>query len=88
MILQAIERACELAQAGRAAASSGSNAANDDAAVAAVDEKATAADDAGSIGARRADALADVAETFLNQPDVCGTSADRYQVIVHCRLSR
>ena len=33
--------------------------------------------------ARRADALAGVAETFLGQPDHGGSTADRYQVIVH-----
>ena len=33
--------------------------------------------------ARRADALADVAETYLNDNDNAGSTADRYQVIVH-----
>lgn len=37
------------------------------------------------IGARRADALAEVAETYLANPDVTGSSADRYQVVVHVR---
>ena len=35
------------------------------------------------IAARRADALADVAETYLQNNEPHGTSADRYQVIVH-----
>ncbi len=35
------------------------------------------------IASRRADALADVAETYLNHPDNAGSTADRYQVIVH-----
>ncbi len=35
------------------------------------------------IAARRADALAEVAETYLANPDAAGTSADRYQVVVH-----
>ncbi len=37
------------------------------------------------IGARRADALADIAETYLANPDATGTSGDRYQVVVHVR---
>ena len=32
---------------------------------------------------RRADALAQVAETFLNHPENPGNTADRYQVLVH-----
>ena len=36
-----------------------------------------------SAPARRADGLAIVAETYLANPDVSGTSADRYQVVVH-----
>lgn len=35
------------------------------------------------IGARRADALAEVAETYLANPDASGSAADRYQVVVH-----
>ena len=35
------------------------------------------------IGARRADALAEMAESYLNNDDNPGSSADRYQVVVH-----
>ena len=35
------------------------------------------------IAARRADALCEVAETYLNHPDNAGSTADRYQVVVH-----
>lgn len=35
------------------------------------------------IAARRADALAEVAETYLNNNESSGSTADRYQVIVH-----
>jgi len=35
------------------------------------------------LGARRADALADMAETYLNNDDASGSTADRYQVVVH-----
>ena len=40
-------------------------------------------DDETPIGARRADALSNVAETYLNHPDNPGSTADRYQVILH-----
>ena len=33
--------------------------------------------------ARRADALCEVAETYLNRPENAGSTADRYQVVVH-----
>ena len=35
------------------------------------------------IAARRADALAEVAETYMNNSDSSGSTADRYQVVVH-----
>jgi hypothetical protein len=35
------------------------------------------------VAARRADALANVAETYLNNNDSSGSTADRYQVVVH-----
>lgn len=35
------------------------------------------------VAARRADALSNVAETYLNHPDNPGSTADRYQVVVH-----
>jgi len=35
------------------------------------------------IAARRADALADLAETYMNNSDSSGSTADRYQVVVH-----
>nr|MDJ0940862.1 DUF222 domain-containing protein [Woeseiaceae bacterium] len=37
------------------------------------------------VSARRADALREVAETYLNNPENAGTTADRYQVVVHVR---
>ena len=40
---------------------------------------------AASAANRRADALADVAETFLNNSDNNGSTADRYQVVFHVR---
>ena len=35
------------------------------------------------IAVRRADALADVAETYMNNDESSGSTADRYQVVVH-----
>jgi hypothetical protein len=35
------------------------------------------------VAARRADALSEIAETYLNYPDNAGSTADRYQVVVH-----
>ncbi len=35
------------------------------------------------IAARRADAMAEIAETYLNNSESSGSTADRYQVIVH-----
>ena len=35
------------------------------------------------IAARRADALADISETYLNNSESSGSTADRYQVVVH-----
>ena len=35
------------------------------------------------IAARRADALTDIAETYLNNNESSGSTADRYQVVVH-----
>jgi len=35
------------------------------------------------IAARRADGLCEMAETYLNHPDNAGSTADRYQVVVH-----
>ncbi|MDJ0941638.1 MAG: DUF222 domain-containing protein [Woeseiaceae bacterium] len=37
----------------------------------------------GPVGARRADALREMAETYLNNPENSGSTADRYQVVVH-----
>ena len=36
-----------------------------------------------SVAARRADALADIAETYLSNSDASGSTADRYQIVVH-----
>ena len=46
-------------------------------------DAARAPDACEPIGARRADALAAVAENYLANPDATGSSADRYQVVVH-----
>jgi len=46
-------------------------------------ETAYQPDDETPVAARRADALSNVAETFLNHPDNAGSTADRYQVVVH-----
>jgi hypothetical protein len=35
------------------------------------------------VAARRADALGEIAEVFLNHPENAGSTADRYQVVVH-----
>ncbi|MCH8278348.1 MAG: DUF222 domain-containing protein [Proteobacteria bacterium] len=35
------------------------------------------------IAARRADALAEIAETYMNNSESSGSTADRYQVIIH-----
>ena len=35
------------------------------------------------IAAKRADALAEIAETYLNNPENAGSTADRYQVVIH-----
>ena len=37
------------------------------------------------VGSRRADALAEIAETYMNSKPVANSTADRYQVIVHER---
>ena len=40
------------------------------------------------VAARRADALAEVSETFLNHPENAGSTADRYQVVMHVDAGR
>ena len=40
-------------------------------------------EDRAPVAARRADALAEVAETYMNSEPVANSTADRYQVIVH-----
>jgi len=40
------------------------------------------------IAARRADALANIAETYMNNNESSGSTADRYQVIVHVRAAQ
>jgi 5-methylcytosine-specific restriction endonuclease McrA len=40
-------------------------------------------DEAPSIAARRADALTEIAETYMNNNESSGSTADRYQVVVH-----
>ncbi len=39
------------------------------------------------IAARRADGLAEIAETYMNNNESSGSTADRYQVIVHVTAS-
>ena len=48
-------------------------------------ETSNASDERDSIGARSADAMCAVAETYLNSPENAGSTADRYQVVVHVR---
>ena len=52
-----------------------------------VDPERTSAPDASDerepVAARRADALCEVAETFMNNSENSGSTADRYQVVVH-----
>ena len=48
---------------------------------------AETSDEPTPIAARRADALAEVAETYLNNNESSGSTADRYQVIVHVEAS-
>ncbi len=60
--------------------------ANDDAAEEGADVTAVtpeADDEHEPISARRADALAEIAETYLNNSESTGRTADRYQVVVH-----
>lgn len=40
-------------------------------------------DAAQPVAARRADALADIAETYMNNDESSGSTADRYQVVLH-----
>ena len=40
-------------------------------------------EDESPVAARRADALCEIAETYLNHPENSGSTADRYQVVVH-----
>ena len=47
------------------------------------DDSAELSGDRESIAARRADALAAVAETYMNSEPVANATADRYQVVVH-----
>ncbi len=46
-------------------------------------EVLTENDEPTPIAARRADALAEVAETYMNNNESSGSTADRYQVVVH-----
>ena len=47
------------------------------------DDPAGTSEEPEPIAARRADALAQIAETYLNNNESSGSTADRYQVIVH-----
>ncbi len=40
------------------------------------------------VAARRADALCEVAESYLNHPENAGSTADRYQVVLHVQADR
>jgi 5-methylcytosine-specific restriction endonuclease McrA len=47
------------------------------------DPDAATSDERQPIAARRADALTDIAETYMNNNESSGSTADRYQVVVH-----
>lgn len=47
------------------------------------DVTAETSDEPLPVAARRADALAEIAETYLNNSESSGSTADRYQVVVH-----
>ena len=47
------------------------------------DVTAVTSDEPLPIAARRADALAEIAETYMNNSESSGSTADRYQVVVH-----
>ena len=47
------------------------------------DVTAETSDEPLPIAARRADALAEIAETYMNNSESSGSTADRYQVVVH-----
>ena len=49
-------------------------------------DEAYDADEDLPVAARRADALSEIAETYLNHPENAGSTADRYQVIVHTQV--
>ena len=49
----------------------------------AVDDVTAVTSAAEPVAARRADALADIAETYMNNDESSGSTADRYQVVVH-----
>ena len=51
--------------------------------VSAVTSELESEDEAPSIAARRADALTEIAETYMNNSESSGSTADRYQVVVH-----
>lgn len=52
------------------------------------DEQLAGDDDGVPVAARRADALCDVAETYLNYPENSGSTADRFQVVIHTQGDR
>ncbi|MDJ0909856.1 MAG: DUF222 domain-containing protein [Woeseiaceae bacterium] len=86
LIVKALEHAMESADAEADCDDAGDSPKT----VAAADDQASAhpaeeARTATPIAARRADALAEVAETYLQHSKLHGNSADRYQVIVHVR---
>jgi hypothetical protein len=49
----------------------------------AMDGTAETSEEPEPIAARRADALSDIAETYMNNSENSGSTADRYQVVVH-----
>ncbi len=49
------------------------------------DAEGTPTEELEPIAARRADALAEIAETYMNNSESSGSTADRYQVVVHVR---
>lgn len=86
LILKALEMAMDEAFAPASSDEAGSDAAANDADDTSVEPAIdNTAETSGrvAVSARRADALAAIAETFLNNPAHAGTTADRYQVTVH-----
>ena len=88
LIAKALEHAMAVAEAEAAPDGGEADAGDDHVASAATADSVPQERTSDPIAARRADALADVAETYLQNIEPNGTSADRYQVIVHVQDAR